>query len=319
MNFREIPKIELHVHLDGSVRLETASKLLKKDMDSIKKEMVATSCKSLGEYLKAFDIPLSILQTKENLELVAKELAEDLKQDGVVYAEIRFCPLFHTKEGLSPEEVVEAVLTGLSHVSLKTNLILCMMRNFDETMNEQIIELTLKYLHHGVAGIDLAGDEAKYQTSQFHKLFEIINEKKIPFTIHAGEADGPTSIQSAISFGAKRIGHGIKMIEDNMLMKEAIEKDILLEVCPTSNVGTQAVSCYEEHPIKKLYDAGVCVSIHTDNRTVSHITLTKEYELLHRYFQFSFQDFYQMNCNALKHSFLNPMEQEEIQEKLKCM
>lgn len=318
MSLKEIPKIELHVHLDGSVRLKTASKLLNKEMQLIQKEMVASNtCTSLEEYLKSFDIPLTLLQTKDNLSLVSEELAKDLIDDGVVYAEIRFCPAFHANSGLTMDEVVEAVLSGLSKVPLKTNLILCMMRNFTDCENEKIIALTQKYLDKGVVAIDLAGDEAKYPTSKFEELFQTILEKKIPFTIHAGEAAGTSSIRSAITFGTKRIGHGIKIIEDNRLMKEALEKNILLEVCPTSNVQTKAVPSYETHPIKKLFDAGLSVSVNTDNRTVSNITLTQEYELLHHYFHFSSEDFYKMNCMALEHSFLKEDEKKEIKEKLK--
>lgn len=320
MNFQKIPKVELHLHLDGSVRLETVCQLLNKNMEEVKSKMIAKeTCSSLSEYLTAFELPLSILQTKENLKLVAKQLAEDLVKDGVVYAEIRFCPLLHTKEGLAVHEVVDAVLDGLSEVSLKTNLILCMMRNFEISENEKIIAFAKQYLNHGVVAVDLAGDEEAYPTSEFLSLFEKVKEEGIPFTIHAGEVVGQSSIESAILFGTKRLGHGIQVIESNICEKEVLEKNVLLEICPTSNVQTKAVSSYEKHPIKRLYELGFHISINTDNRTVSNITLTKEYELLNHYFHFTLKDFEKINMDAINFSFLNESEKQEIKEKLKMM
>lgn len=317
MDFHKIPKVELHIHLDGSIRVTTASELLNRPVIEIEKEMMAPStCHSLTEYLKCFDIPISLMQTKENLIRVSKELAQDLMDDGVIYAEIRFCPLFHIKEGLTKEEVVEAVLEGLHMVPLKTNLILCMMRHFTEEENKEIIELTKKYLHKGVCAIDLAGDEAKFPTKNYQHLFEIIREKQIPYTIHAGEADGIESVKSAISFHTTRLGHGIHIIDDSSYAKEHKNQNILLEICPTSNVQTKAVSNYQNHPIRKLFELGYPISINTDNRTVSNIHLTKEYELLHHYFQFTLEEFKKINQQAVQYSFLKTEEKEKILKKL---
>ena len=303
---REIPKVELHVHLDGSVRYET----LKEFKNITKEDVMCSNCKNLEEYLTRFDLPIEIMQTKEVLTRVAKELVEDLKKDNVIYAEVRFAPILHTKN-LSLEEVVESVLEGLKDKDLKVNLILCMMRNSSFIENKKIIDLTFKYLNKGVVGIDLAGDEKNYKTKNFKDLFKIINDLKIPFTIHAGEGDGIDSILSAINFNTKRIGHGVRCIEDDKVINLIKEKNITLEICPTSNVDTNICE-YKNHPIKRLYDKGVLVTINTDNRTVSNITLSDEYEKLSKYFGFKIEDLKKMNINAIKASFLSNVEKEKL-------
>ena len=303
---REIPKVELHVHLDGSVRYET----LKEFKNITKEDVMCNNCKNLEEYLTKFNLPIEIMQSKEVLTRVAKELVEDLKKDNVIYAEVRFAPILHTKN-LSLEEVVESVLEGLKDKDLKVNLILCMMRNSSFIENKKIIDLTFKYLNKGVVGIDLAGDEKNYKTKNFKDLFKIINDLKIPFTIHAGEADGIDSILSAIKFNAKRIGHGVRCIEDDKVINLIKEKNITLEICPTSNVDTNICE-YKNHPIKRLYDKGVLVTINTDNRTVSNITLSDEYEKLSKCFGFKIEDFKKMNINAINSSFLFNVEKEKL-------
>ena len=251
------------------------------------------------------------MQTKENLKRITHELISDLKDENVIYAEIRFAPIKHI-ENLTLEEVVEAVTQGLKNEDVKTNLILCMMRDSSYEENLKIVELAKKYLNKGVVGLDLAGAEALYKTKTFEQLFKKASKEKIPFTIHAGEADGPSSINDAISFKASRIGHGIRAIEDEKTIKKIITENILLEICPTSNVQTNAVKAYENHPIKKLFDLGCKVSINTDNRTVSNVTLTKEYELLNKYLNFSLDEIIKINLETIKHTFLSEKEKQEL-------
>lgn len=312
MNLKKFPKIELHVHLDGSVDLNLACNLLNKDIDEVKELMIAKDkCRDLNEYLTKFDTPISIMQTKENIKLISKNLGINLINDGVIYAEVRFAPIFHTKY-LSLEEVVDSVLEGFEDLPIKINLILCMMRNSSFEDNVKIINLTKKYLNKGVCAIDLAGAESIYKTSNFKDLFDIINEYNIPMTIHAGEADGCSSIDSAIEFNTKRIGHGIRCIENIDTLNRIKENNITLEVCPTSNVQTNVVSEYKNHPIKYLYDNNIRVTINTDNRSVSNITLTKEYEKLVNTFNFSVNDLIKMNINAIEVSFLSNEEKDEL-------
>lgn len=311
----KLPKVELHIHLDGSIRPSTAAYLLNKSIDDVSNNMIASDkCEDLNEYLTKFDYPEKILQTKENLERVAYELALDLKKDNVIYAEIRFAPLKHIKEGLTLDSVVDSVLDGLSKVNIKTNLILCMMRNDTYSDNLKVIELASKYLNKGVCGIDLAGAEALYKTSSFKELFVMAKKYNIPFTIHSGEADGYDSILAAINFGATRIGHGIRAIEYDDLINLIIDNNILLEVCPTSNVQTNAVDKYTDHPIKKLIDKGVNVSINTDNRTVSNISLNLEYKKLQESFGFTKELFIKTNLNAIEHAFVSLDEKAKLKK-----
>ena len=306
-------KVELHLHLDGSIRPSTISEILNINLEEAKKlSTIETKCASLKEYLTKFDIPLKIMQTKENLERVAFELAQDLQKDDVIYAEIRFAPNKHLKSGLTLDEVVTAILKGLSQVPIKTNLILCMMRGDSYEQNLKVIKLAKNYLNHGVVAIDLAGSEASYPVNLYQELFEIAQKENIPFTIHAGEADGPLSVINAINLGAKRIGHGVRAIESEKALKLIKEKNITLEVCPKSNLDTNMYEKLSNHPIKKLYDMGLLVTINTDNRTVSNTNLTKSYQDLQEVFSFTKQDFLKMNENALQSAFLNQAEIEEL-------
>ena len=306
-------KVELHLHLDGSIRPSTISEILNINLEEAKKlSTIETKCASLKEYLTKFDIPLKIMQTKENLERVAFELAQDLQKDDVIYAEIRFAPNKHLKSGLTLDEVVTAILKGLSQIPIKTNLILCMMRGDSYEQNLKVIKLAKKYLNHGVVAIDLAGSEASYPVNLYQELFEIAQKENIPFTIHAGEADGPLSVINAINLGAKRIGHGVRAIESEKALKLIKEKNITLEVCPKSNLDTNMYEKLSNHPIKKLYDMGLLVTINTDNRTVSNTNLTKSYQDLQEVFSFTKQDFLKMNENALQSAFLKQDEIEEL-------
>ena len=312
MNLKNIPKVELHLHLDGSVRLDTASMLTGKNIEEVRSLMIAKEkCHDLNEYLTKFNLANEIMQSQENLTRIAKELVEDLKNDNVIYAEVRFAPLLHTKKGLTGEEVIEAVLLGLKDEDLKVNLILCMMRQFSFEDNLKTIELAIKYLDKGVVAIDLAGAEALYPTANFERLFQIAKDKNIPFTIHAGEADGKDSILSAINFKTKRIGHGVRCIEDKETLDMIKKNNITLEVCPTSNIQTDIFENYHDHPIRKLYDMNILVTINVDNMTVSNIDLTQEYEKLVKNFNFTLKDFKKMNINAINASFLK----EELKEK----
>ncbi len=311
MNLKNIPKVELHLHLDGSVRLDTASKLTGKSIEEVRSLMIAKEkCHDLNEYLTKFNLANEIMQSQENLTRIAKELVEDLKKDNVIYAEVRFAPLLHTKKGLTGEKVIEAVLLGLKDEDLKVNLILCMMRQFSFEDNLKTIELASKYLDKGVVAIDLAGAEALYPTASFEKLFQIAKDKNIPFTIHAGEADGKDSILSAINFKTKRIGHGVRCIEDNETLNIIKKNNITLEVCPTSNIQTGIFENYYDYPIKKLYDMNVLVTINVDNMTVSNIDLTQEYEKLVKIFNLNIEDLKKINLNAIDAAFLTDKEKQ---------
>lgn len=311
---RTMKKIELHLHLDGSVRLETAVSLTGKDRSDLVKEMVASSkCENLSEYLTKFDLPISIMQTKDSLKKVASDLVDYLEKENVIYAEVRFAPMFHVRDGLSYEEVVDAVLDGLNNNSnVKTNLILCMMRGMNRTDNIKTIEVTDKYLGKGVCAVDLAGAEDKYPLEDYLELFDIVKEKGIPFTIHAGENGSYEEVKKAISIGAKRIGHGIHAIDNDNTLNMVKDNGVLLEICPTSNVQTNAVDIYDNHPIKRLFDMGISISVNTDNVTVSNVSISDEYIKLYNSFGFNIDEFNRINIMAIENSFLSDIDKEKI-------
>ena len=270
----------------------------------------------MSEYLEKFKLPIKLLQDLDNIEMYAYLLAKALEKDEVIYAEVRFCPLLHIEKN-SIDDVVAAMKRGFAKVSyVKINLIFCMMRNFSFEKNYKIIELTKRFLGNGVVGIDLAGDEAKYKTGDFKELFEIIAKERIPFTIHAGEADGYNSVVDAILFGTTRIGHGIRSVESEAVMDKLHREKITLEICPTSNISTKAVLSMEIHPIKELMNHNILVTINTDNRTVSNTTLSKEYEELEKAFNFTEEDFVRFNLNAIDCAFISEGEKAELRVRL---
>lgn len=315
---KKLPKVELHLHLDGSMSLELASNLSGLSIDKLKGKMIAPDkCENLSEYLTKFDFPVSLMQTKENLTLIAKDLVAQLVEKNVIYAEIRFAPMFHTKEGLTYEEIIESVLEGInSNSNIKTNLILCMMRGFPREENLKTIMVAEKYLGRGVCAIDLAGAEDKYPLDEYLELFEIAASKDIPFTIHAGENGSAAEVAKAINVGAKRIGHGIHSIDSTEVLNLIKEKNILLEICPTSNVQTNTVKEYQKHPIYSLYQKNIPICINTDNTTVSNISITEEYLKLSSHFNFTLDDYRNMNLNAINSSFLSKEEKEELIKEL---
>ncbi len=310
---------ELHLHLDGSLRPETVWELGKiqgidlgaKDVADVKYMMeVPEDCKTLHECLERFELPLKVLQTADALERVSFELVEDLHNINVDYAEIRFAPQLSTEKGLTQEEVVEATIKGIKkgmdkYPDIKCGLILCCMRGENiEDRNLQTVEVAKKYLGDVVCAIDLAGAESLYPTEMFEKVFEKANEYKLPRTIHCGEAKGPESIRKALSYGTKRIGHGVNAIYDGELVKELVEKGVTLEVCVTSNYHTKVVDSIEKHPMKKLFDAGVRVTVNSDNMTVSNTNIHKEIEILKNKLGFTDADIEKIQKYAEEARFL---------------
>lgn len=285
-----MPKIELHCHLDGSMGLEITQTLLNQrgeqyTIEELRKRLEAPmDCKSLAEYLERFTLPIRCIQTKEGLCKAAWDLAKSAAAENVKYFEVRFAPSFSTEEGLSVCEVIESVEKGLkqaeAEADIRTGILVCGMRNLPMDINLSMLKQARELFGKGVVGCDLAGDEQAYPTAQFEEFFTLAKRLGIPFTIHSGECRSTENIRDAIAFGAKRLGHGIAMEKDEELIRLCAEKRIGVELCPTSNLQTKAVASMQQYPFRRFFDAGIPVSVNTDNRTVSGTSSTKEFSTL---------------------------------------
>ena len=314
---RDYALIDLHLHLDGSLSLASVRQLAameqlalpESDRELLSRLQVSRDCKDLNEYLEKFMFPLSLLQTKPAITTVVYNLLEELKQRGLIYAEIRFAPQLHTDRGLSQAEVIEAAIAGLKKSDFHANLILCCIRgNANHQQNLETVGLAGDYLGKGVCAVDLAGAEALFPTVDFQQEFALANALGIPLTIHAGEAAGPGSVYDALGFGARRIGHGVRSVEDETLVKALAEKGIPLELCPTSNLNTRIFGRMEDYPIHRFLEAGVRATVNTDNMTVSGVTLESEFEALIKACSLTKQELETLVRNAAEACFAGEAE-----------
>ncbi len=316
--FQQLPKSDLHVHLDGSLRLESILDLAKiqgvdlPSMDAAKLRdhmNLGRNCGSLVEYLKAFDVTLMVLQTEDALYRVAYELAEDAAKENARYMEVRYSPMLHTRQGLKLTSVVEAVLSGLRAArdtyGIESNVIVCGIRNISPEHSLEMAELAVAYKGRGVVGFDLAGAENDHPAKHHRAAFQLVRDNNINITIHAGEAYGPESIAQALHVcGAHRIGHGCRLREDGGLLHYINDHRIPLEVCPSSNVQTGAVSDVARHPIRLYFNLGLRVTINTDNRLVTDTTVSHELWLCHAKMGFSLDDIKSLIFAGFKSAFL---------------
>ncbi|HCP32479.1 TPA: adenosine deaminase [Candidatus Acetothermia bacterium] len=288
---RRLPKFDLHVHLDGSMRPVTVMELVRKlpedrklaPTPDIEQALFPPQRCTLEEYLKAFSITVAILQSEASLERAAYELCEDAAKENVIYMEIRFAPLLHLRDGLTPQQVVEAVLSGMHRAErtypIRTRLILCAMKQESTDRSKQVAKLAAEYLGKGVVAFDLAGPEMNFPPTLHHTAIEIAKQAGLHVTIHAGEGCCPKQIKEAIDLGAERIGHGVYLFKDEATERVVAERGIPLEVCPTSNLQISGVmETYADHPLKRYLNEGIHVTLNTDNRLMSQINVTHEFE-----------------------------------------
>ena len=322
---KQMPKTDLHVHLDGSVRIASLIELAKKqniqlpssEPKKLKSILIpGKKCRNLEDYLKPFEIILSVLQDGEALSRVAYELAEDSARENVWYLEVRYSPVLHTRRGMKLTAIIDAVLQGLQQAerkyNIRTGVIICGMRNISPATSIILADLAVAYKNRGVVGFDLAGMEENHPAKHHREAFYRILNNNINCTAHAGEAYGPDSIHQALHYcGAHRIGHGTRLKEDGDLLNYVNDHRIPLEVCMTSNVQTKAVPSLEEHPLKFYYDFGLRVTINTDNRLISNTSVTKELTLAAKYAQLNMADLKNIIVAGFKSAFL-PMREKAI-------
>jgi adenosine deaminase len=323
-----LPKVLLHEHLDGVLRpqtvIELADRVKYSDLPAHTPETLGqwfqqgANRGSLAKYLEGFAHTIAVMQTEEALERVAYEQAEDLSKDGIVYFETRFAPVFHTRRGLTHQQVVSAVLKGLARgrqdFSVHSGLIICAMRNMNVSL--EMAELAVDFRERGVVGFDLAGEEGGYPPKKHVDAFHYIQRENFNITVHAGEGFGKESIWQAVQYcGAHRIGHGTRLIDDiavsdgkavklGDLAQYVLDKRIPLEICLLSNVHTGATPSLEQHPFKILYQEKFRVTLNTDNRLMSNTSMTREFEVAAETFGLTVDDFEKLSINAMKSAFL---------------
>ncbi|MDH8678854.1 adenosine deaminase [Fusibacter bizertensis] len=329
-NFIKYPKIELHCHLDGSLRAETVLAWLSEyqtdqgndldilHFDNIRDQLVAPrDCDSLDTYLKRFDLPIKLLQTKAHLFRATYELMEDAAKENVKYIEIRFAPHLHQENGLTLVEVIESVLSGLKaaeeEFEIKGNLILSYLRNTEVLGIYDMINAGKNFIGKGVVALDLCGGERDRFSSRFEEAFKYGRSLGYEVTIHAGETGIAENIVDAIELlGAKRIGHGVAMFSDDNIRKFVKDAGVSVECCPTSNLQTKAITHMSMHPIKGYFDDGILVTINTDNRTVSDTTVSNEFYQLYKNFDWQEKHWIEIYDKSIDASFADSRTKEEL-------
>lgn len=318
-------KVELHLHLDGSMSIPFAEKYIERcgvprPADWKAAMSVSGGCQNLNDYLRTFDLPKRLLQYGDVLEDCAYDIAARLARQGLIYAEIRFAPEFHCGAGLTQADAIACVLQGLrraerDYPSIQTGLLICFIVGHEER-HPETLKAGLHSLGNGVAGFDLAGAEGRVPMGHYRTLFEQVRSAGAPFTIHAGECGSWENIAAAVSFGARRIGHGVAAIQSQECMELLRERGTVVECCFTSNLQTKAVLTPESHPIDTFFRRGIAVTVNTDNTTVSDTDLAKEHRELKKYFPFTDQDFLEMDRNALRGAFIPEPDRQLLLERL---
>ncbi len=324
MDYQKLPKIELHLHLDCSLSYKVVQQLDPAiTFEEYQQSFIAPPrCTDLADYITRAVKGFELMQTKEQLRLVTLDLFDQLKADNVIYAEIRFAPLLHIAKGLTPTEVVravnEAVAEGIQLTGVQAGIILCTLRHYYEEQSMETVELVKQFKGTHVVAFDIAGDEAGFPIDSHVQSFQFAIENSIPCTAHAGEAKGPESVWETLQhFHPSRIGHGVRSAEDEKLLDFLKNKNIHLEVCPTSNIQTNIYDSIKQHSADKIYRHGVSMSINTDARTVTPTTLSREYSILEETFNWNKEHYLKCSMEAVTHCFAGNQLKEELRSKIR--
>jgi adenosine deaminase len=324
MDFRSLPKIELHLHLDCSLSY-TAVSLLDSTVshEDYQREYVApVRCTNLADFLSRAPMGFRLMQTEEALKVVTEDIFRQLVEDGVIYAEIRFAPLLHTENGLGAERVVEIVERSVENLIRETGVqggvILCTLRHFTAAQSMQTAELVEKFRGSRVVALDLAGDESGYPLDAHIAAYRYARAQGLGRTAHAGEALGPESVWETLRLlDPQRIGHGTRCYEDPSLIEALRQQHIHLELCPSANVQIiPSILSMPEHPIDRLYRAGVSLNVNSDSRMLTPTTLTTEYEILYQVFNWTVQDFQRANMMGVDAAFASHEIKEQLRKRI---
>ena len=326
-NYKAIPKIELHCHLDGSLNM----KLIKEEMarvgrnyslEELKTLVTAPEeCPSLVEYLSRFDIPLDCVQDRDFLRHAAYRLAMDAAEENVVYLEVRYAPVTALRGGMTLGETMEEVEAGLAQArkesGIETGIICCGMRHLPMEENLAMVEAVKTHMDKGVVACDLAGDEQGFPNRLFTEYFAACRKADIPLTLHAGEQGSKENIRVAVEAGAKRVGHGIAMGGDKELIELCRSHKVGAEMCPTSNFQTKACTSWEQYPLKEFMDAGLLFNLNTDNRTVSGTNMEKELEIVDKFYKLTDNQMETIYRNSVEMAFVGDACKAELLKKWK--
>lgn len=324
MNISALPKIELHLHLDCSLSFDIVKKLDPGITSSEyqKKFIAPDKCRDLADYISRSQEEIELMQTEHALKMSVADLFNQLKSDNVIYAELRFAPLEHTRRGLSATRVAEVVDEAVGEQSRTTGIeagvIFCTLRHYSEEQSMQTVKLVEHFQGTNIVGFDIAADEAGYSIDNHISAFEYAAARDLHCTAHAGEACGPESVWETLrNFKPSRIGHGVRSIEDQKLMEFIKEQGIHLEVCPTSNIQTDVFDSISDHTVDRLFRSGVSLSINTDGRTISNVTLNEEYRLLADVFEWEKEEFLKCNLEAIDNAFTSEKVKKILRQKVK--
>ena len=319
VSLRDLPKTELHLHLDCSLSYAVARELDPAlTAEEYGRRFVAPpKCRTLAEFLETAPSGFLLMQSEHALRAVVRDLFAQFAADGVVYAEIRFAPHLHLGRGMHAEDVVEVVDDEVARESARSGIaagiILCTLRHFDRERSLETARLVERFRGRKVVALDIAGDEAGFPIDAHADAFRHAIDRGLHRTAHAGEAAGAASVWETLEhFRPSRIGHGIRSIEDPRLVEHLAARRIHLEVCPSSNVQTNAVTTYDAHPIARLVAAG----INTDARTITGITLTDEYERLAAAFGWTARDFLARNLDMVEAAFTDEATKKRLRDEL---
>lgn len=323
MDYRQIPKIELHLHLDCSLSYKVVQQLNPAiSYEAYRESFIAPpKCTDLADYISRAVKGYELMQTAGQLRLVTLDLFEQLQADHVIYAEIRFAPLLHIAGGLTPHEVVQAVNDaveeGIRTTGIQAGIIVCTLRHHTEEQSMITVKLAEAFRGTHVVGFDIAGDEAGYPITSHLRAFAYAGEHSIPCTAHAGEARGADSVWETLEhFHPRRIGHGVRSAEDPALLAHLKKENIHLEVCPTSNIQVNVFDTIDQHPADRIYQAGVSMSINTDCRTISDTNLCREYGVMQEHFNWTIHHFLQCNLEAVAHCFAGEAVKAELRNRI---
>lgn len=325
-----LPKVDLHVHLDGSLRPDTAMAIAaaegielpaSDEAGLIPYMQVDDECRSLPEYLSKFDFTTRFMQSGAALERIAYETLAQAASHNCRYIEVRFAPQLHRRQGLQTEEAIHHVIAGIKRAEQQFDIVgrviaIC-MRHHEQKDNLEVIEAAAKFEGKGLVAVDLAGDEASFPPELFREVFALAHKRSLPVTIHAGEAAGAQNVYEAVkNLGASRIGHGVRLRENPAILQMILEQRIPLEMCPVSNIQTKAVADWDVYPIREYFEKGLLVTLNTDNPSVSGTDITREYRTVSERFHFADAELAGIIRNGVNAAFLEDSAKQLLKQRV---